>query len=194
MRRRAATFTDGDRASGVFGVLATGFAILLGFVVFLAFTSYDSSRSGAEAEALTVAQQLETAQFLPAGSRELTGELVCYARSVAGPEWAGWRPGPRGTRNPWGAELFRTLRGIDRGLRASGLRQVARPDLESRDGPTGPHPRRRRGASPRRWLDRPRVASLIMFVYMLFFADSGERAVIVQAMLMGCSHRRGRRG
>ena len=30
-------FTDGDRASGVFGVLATGFSVLLGFVVFLAF-------------------------------------------------------------------------------------------------------------------------------------------------------------
>ena len=47
-------FEDGDRAAGVFGVLSTGFAILLGFVVFLAFTSYDTARSGAEAEAETV--------------------------------------------------------------------------------------------------------------------------------------------
>ena len=45
-------FADGDRASGVFGVLATGFAIFAGFVIFLAFTRYDESRSGAEAEAL----------------------------------------------------------------------------------------------------------------------------------------------
>src|SRR3954470_1813879 len=59
-------FTDGDRASGVFGVLATGFSILLGFVVFLAFTSYDNSRSGAETEALMVLQQVETAQAFPA--------------------------------------------------------------------------------------------------------------------------------
>jgi hypothetical protein len=28
-------FTDGDRASGVFGVLATGFALLAGYVVLL---------------------------------------------------------------------------------------------------------------------------------------------------------------
>ena len=41
-------FHDGDRAAGVFGVLATGFAVLLGFVVFLAFTSYDAARAGAE--------------------------------------------------------------------------------------------------------------------------------------------------
>ena len=40
-------FEDGDRASGVFGVLATGFSVLLGFIVFLAFASYDQSRSGA---------------------------------------------------------------------------------------------------------------------------------------------------
>jgi hypothetical protein len=44
-------------------VLATGFSVLLGFIVFLAFTSYDSSRAGAEAEATIVAQQVQTAQF-----------------------------------------------------------------------------------------------------------------------------------
>jgi hypothetical protein len=38
-------FADGDRASGFFGVLATGFAILIGFVIFLAFESFDQSRS-----------------------------------------------------------------------------------------------------------------------------------------------------
>src|SRR4051794_22145471 len=85
VRRRAPDggyFNDGDRAAGVFGVLATGFAVLVGFVVFLAFTSYDAARSGAEAEALTVAQQVETAQFFgPEIADELTGELVCYARS-----------------------------------------------------------------------------------------------------------------
>ncbi|MEK8228673.1 hypothetical protein NKG05_25745 [Oerskovia sp. M15] len=39
-------FHDGDRASGVFGVLATGFSVLLGFIIFLAFSSYDEARSG----------------------------------------------------------------------------------------------------------------------------------------------------
>src|SRR6185295_19958777 len=91
VRRRApegSRFKDGDRASGVFGVLATGFSVLLGFVVFLAFESYDQSRAGAEQEALVLGQQVETAQFLgnPA-SAELTGELVCYGRSVVFTEW-----------------------------------------------------------------------------------------------------------
>jgi hypothetical protein len=74
VRRRAPEggyFADGDRAAGVFGVLATGFSVLLGFIVFLAFTSYDQSRTGAEREALTVLQQIETAQFFP--GRPATG-------------------------------------------------------------------------------------------------------------------------
>ena len=91
VRRRApdgSYFSDGDRASGVFGVLATGFAILLGLFVFLAFTSYDDSKTGAESEALAVVQQFETAQFLPAAARSrLGGELICYGRSVIGQEW-----------------------------------------------------------------------------------------------------------
>ena len=100
VRRRApegSYFSDGDRASGVFGVLATGFSVLLGFIIFLAFTSYDESRSGAEAEATIVAQQVQTAQFLPRRrAAELTGELICYARSVAGPEWDAMADGTLG--------------------------------------------------------------------------------------------------
>src|SRR3954452_18436266 len=91
VRRRApegSYFEDGDRAAGVFGVLATGFAVLLGFVVFLAFESFDTSRSGAEAEAQIVAEQFETAQLMPAAVRgPLSGQLVCYARAVVYDEW-----------------------------------------------------------------------------------------------------------
>src|SRR6185503_19865181 len=76
-------FKDGDRASGVFGVLAGGFAIFAGFIVFFAFTSYDQSRTGGETEALTVLQQWETAQLLPPAVRDrLSGGLVCYGRTV----------------------------------------------------------------------------------------------------------------
>src|SRR3954470_18164468 len=82
VRRRAPAgsyFEDGDRAAGVFGVLATGFAVLLGFVVFLAFQSFDTSRSGAEDEAEINAQQFETAQLFPVAVRpRLSGQLVCY--------------------------------------------------------------------------------------------------------------------
>src|SRR3954465_899488 len=105
-------FKDGDRASGVFGVLAGGFAIFAGFIIFLAFTRYDNSRSGAEAEALTVVQQFETAQFLPAAVRgRLEGGLVCYGRSVVHQEWPQMEGGSGSTAiNPWALALFRTLK------------------------------------------------------------------------------------
>src|SRR3954464_3711576 len=118
VRRRApegSYFADGDRASGFFGVIATGFARLLGLVVVLAFTSYDESRTGAETEALTVAQQYEVAHLLPpAGGRRLAAELVCYARSVVHEEWPRMQDGTQtDAMNPWGVALFRTLRGIE---------------------------------------------------------------------------------
>jgi hypothetical protein len=50
-------FNDGDRAAGVFGVLATGFAVLLGLIVVLAFTSYDDARTGAATEAQIVVER-----------------------------------------------------------------------------------------------------------------------------------------
>src|SRR4051794_29354997 len=104
-------FEDGDRASGVFGVIATGFAVLIGFVVFLAFESFDTSRSGAEAEARIVAEQFETAKFLPADARSLlSGELFCYARHVVYQEWPRMESGTLADeRNPWTLAMIHTL-------------------------------------------------------------------------------------
>jgi amino acid transporter len=180
-------FADGDRAAGVFGVLATGFSVLLGFIVFLAFTSYDQSRSGAETEALMILQQVETAQFFPADSAgELTGELVCYARSVVNEEWERMRSGTLGDHfNPWGIELFRTLQTVepttaveqsayDKWLEQASRREEAR--LDRIHGAVGVIP-------AQLWVVLFFIA-VVIFVFMLFFADRGEGAV-TQAVLMG---------
>jgi hypothetical protein len=182
-------FSDGDRASGVFGVLATGFAIFAGFVLFLAFTSYDESRSGAELEALTVVQQFETAQFLPSAVRpRLAGELVCYARSVIHEEWPKMEDGSIGNSiSPWGVALFRTLKladpktsteqsAYDKWLDQTSDREQARRDRVH--GAAGIIP-------TSIWIVLFLTAGIV-FLYMLFFADSGERA-LSQAMLMGAA-------
>ena len=136
VRRRApegSRFQDGDRASGVFGVLATGFSVLLGLVVFLAFESYDQSREGAEQEALVLVQQVQTAQFFaPAVTAELTGELVCYGRSIVYDEWP--RGGVRHARRhdqPVGRRAVPDdrRRAASDGERGGGLRQVAGSDV-----------------------------------------------------------------
>jgi hypothetical protein len=190
VRRRAPEggyFADGDRAAGVFGVLATGFSVLLGFIIFLAFESFDQSRSGAEREALMVLQQVETAQFFPdATAADLTGELVCYGRSVVHDEWDRMRAGTLGdTVSPWGVELFRTLQTVtpdspteqsayDKWLEQTSQREEAR--LDRVHGASGVIPKPL-------WIVLFFVAAVI-FGYTLFFADHGERAV-VQALLMG---------
>ena len=190
VRRRAPAgsyFSDGDRASGVFGVLATGFSVLVGFIIFLAFQSYDESRSGAETEATIVAQQVQTAQFMPGDSaEELTGELTCYARSVAGTEWDALDEGTLGDSiNPWGAEMFLTISVVDPGtateqsaydrwMSQTADREQARIDRVH--GAEGIIP------SPL-WLVLL-VISGVIFAYMLFFADRAEGAV-TQGMLMG---------
>jgi Protein of unknown function (DUF4239) len=180
-------FSDGDRASGVFGVLATGFSVLLGLIVFLAFESYDQSRSGAETEARVLAQQVETAQFLGTPvAGELTGELVCYGRSVVHGEWPRMESGTQGDAiNPWGVELFHTIRTVEpqtaseeaaygKWLDQTSDREAARTDRIH--GAVGVLP------SPL-WLLLIFI-SVVIFTFMLFFADSSEGAV-TQAVLMG---------
>ena len=190
VRRRApdgSFFADGDRAAGVFGVLATGFSVLLGLIVFLAFTSYDQSRSGAETEALLVEQQFETAQFFPVSVREqLGGELICYARSVVHQEWPRMRSGTQGSMfNPWGVAMFKTLKvttprtvveqtAYDKWLDRRAEREQARNDRIH--GAEGVIP------SPL-WVVLFFIAGVIC-VFMFFFADSGEHA-IVQGVLIG---------
>ena len=96
-------------------ITAISVAAAIMVAVFLGFSSYDESRSGAEQEATLVAQQLQTAQFLPPESaKELTGELFCYARSVSGTEWEVMGEGRLGDDvNPWGVAMFKTVRQVD---------------------------------------------------------------------------------
>ena len=189
VRRRApegSYFTDGDRASGVFGMLATGFAIFAGFVIFLAFTTYDDSRAGAESEALIVVQQFETAQFLAPDTRDrLTGQLVCYGRSVVHDEWPKMEAGDLGDAlNPWGVELFRTIRAADTNTFAEQtafakwLDQTSDREEARRDRVHGAA-----GITPTTvWIVLLLTAAIVFF-YMLFFADSAEQKRS-QAMLI----------
>jgi hypothetical protein len=190
VRRRApegSYFADGDRAAGVFGVLATGFSVLLGFVVFLAFTSYDSARAGAEDEARLVAQQVETAQFLSAEhSQELTDELICYARSVAGVQWERMENHTLGDDlNPWGVELYRTLRTIDPETPVEQAAYAKWLDQTSdREDARSGRIHGARGVIPTPlWIVLFFVAVVIV-VYVLLFADRSEPA-FVQGVLMG---------
>jgi hypothetical protein len=190
VRRRApegSYFEDGDRAAGVFGVLATGFAVLLGFVVFLAFESFDTSRTGAENEAQIVQEQFETAQLMPVAVRSrFSGELVCYARNVVHEEWP--RMESRTLTdgyNPWTVVMFRTLATVE--PRSASEQAAYSKWLDQRTDRESARADRLHGAEgvipAPLWIVLFLSAGIIG-VFMLFFADSGERA-IVQATMMG---------
>ena len=190
VRRRApdgSYFADGDRAAGVFGVLATGFAVLLGLVVVLAFTSYDESRAGAETEAITLAQQFEVAHLLPnAPGRRLAGELICYGRSVVHQEWPQMADGTLDDQmNTWSLALFDTLRTIDPRTQAQQAAYGKWLDLRlEREAARSVRIHGASGVIPAPlWLVLCLIATVILG-FMLLFADSGERA-IVQAALIG---------
>ena len=180
-------FSDGDRASGVFGVLATGFAIFAGFVIFLACTTYDQSRAGAEAEALLVVQQFETAQFLAPETRDrLSGEIICYGRSVVDREWPEMQEGDLDEAiNPWGIALFRTIRAADPSgtvqetAFAKWLDQTSDREDARRDRIHGAA-----GITPTTIWIVLLLSAAIVFAFMLFFADPAELKRS-QGMLVG---------
>jgi hypothetical protein len=187
VRRRVpegGVFSDGDRAAGVFGVLATGFSVLLGFVVFLAFTSYDTARAGARSEAIDVIQQFETAQLLPGpAAAELSGELVCYGRTVANREWAQLRAGEKPSFNAWGLRLFESLQRVvprtpveqvayAKWLDQTSDREQARLDRVQAGAGIIPKPL---------WL-LLFVTGALVFLYVFLFADRAE-GVLAQAVI-----------
>jgi Protein of unknown function (DUF4239) len=118
VRRFARTETflaDSTRGSGIYGMVGTAFAVVLAFVVLVAFQSYNSAKAGAEAEAVAVLEQFRTAEFFPAAQRdELQGELLCYARAVVHYGWPRMRDQRRSSEvQRWVGKLKLTFLTLD---------------------------------------------------------------------------------
>jgi hypothetical protein len=173
-------FSDGDRAAGVFGVLATGFSVLLAFIIVLGYQAFDQARTGAESEAILVAQQVETAQFFAEPARSLlSGQLVCYGRTVVGPEWQALETGTLDAQiNPWAGRMFQTVKqvnpqtGVEQSAYDTWTSQTQEREL-ARNARIHGAP----GLIPAPMWVALYVLAAILFTYLLFFADSGERAV-----------------
>jgi hypothetical protein len=97
LRRRSpigSFFKDTAEAAGVFAVVGTAYAVLLAFVFFLAFQSYDGARNDARDEADATTSMFRTAGLFPSpGGARLQGQLICYGRAVADLEWPAMRDG-----------------------------------------------------------------------------------------------------
>ena len=74
--------------AGIFGVLGVALAVLLAFVLFLAFEGWNRAQDGASREAVAVTQLLRASSLFPEPEHQrLRGDLVCYGRAVVSDEW-----------------------------------------------------------------------------------------------------------
>jgi hypothetical protein len=181
VRRRSPAggwFKDSERAAGVFGFLGAGYAILLGFVILISFQSYANARTKSEDEATAVFEQFQAAAlFARSKRRRVQGELVCYGRSVVFSEW------PR-MKNGHASPLTEVPRGQIATMQAN--EAYTQWFEESRIRDEGRRERLLESQQPLPsllWVLLV-LGAAVLVVYMLFFADSGERPV-VQAMMMG---------
>jgi hypothetical protein len=180
-------FTDSDRSAGVFGVIGNSFAVLLAFVIFLAFETFDNARQKSGQEAVAVAELFQTAQlFGQPQRRQLQGDLVCYARAVIKDEWRTMRAGrPSGLVQSWVTRIEDDARRVT----ISGPKQTAAYQhwfdaygqrLEGRRG-------RLAEASPivppLLWVALI-LGGVLVLLYQCFYADPKE-PLPVQALMIG---------
>jgi Protein of unknown function (DUF4239) len=179
-------FANSPRSAGVFGVVGTGFAVLLAFVIFLAFNSYDLARAQASREAVAVRQQYRIAKFFssPEGL-DLRGEIICYGRAVVHDEWRTMRDGQasvlvdgRANRIEQMIENMPIDSERERIVYGSWFDQSA----ERREGRRGRLAVAAPFIPPIIWLALL-LDGLLIIIYMCFYADRAE-GKITQAMMM----------
>lgn len=76
-----------ESADGIFSAAGAGLAVVLAFVIFTVFSSYENARNAAGQEAVAVQQMYQTAGFFPDQTDALRGQTICYSRSVIHDEW-----------------------------------------------------------------------------------------------------------
>jgi hypothetical protein len=178
-------FDDTSRATGVFTILATFFAVLFAFVVLFAFGSYDRSTSSAETEAEVVIQQFETAQLLPDDSRaQLSSEVQCYARSVVHQEWPAMMRGEVLDANTWDTQLFRTLQRVDPTTPAEQAAYAQWLDQRS-EREQARHERElgEEGVIPMPLWFVLGISAAVVWGFVFLFADRGEGAFVQGVMV-----------
>jgi Protein of unknown function (DUF4239) len=180
-------FTDSDRAAGAFGVLGTSFAVLLAFVIFLAFESYNNAKERSSAEAVAVTELYRDALLFSEPTESVVqGQLICYARAVIHDEW----PAMREQRTSPVVEQWieRLDASVDAASLADTRAEVGYADWldqmdDRRDG------RRGRLGEAAAFVPAPLWAVMLLGAtllvgYMCFYADPGEK-FFVQAMMIG---------
>jgi Protein of unknown function (DUF4239) len=181
---------DTTRGAGVYGVAGTGFAVLLAFVVLVAFEQFNDAKDGAEAESDAVVELFRNAYFFDRAERtQMQADLLCYARAVVEQEWPAMREGngqPQPVVERWTTELQAVYQRLPvRTLRAQ---TVFANILELRDARIDA--RRERLSEAEQTVTSPVwfiliLGALVNIGFVLLFIDRRGEAFLAQAALIG---------
>jgi hypothetical protein len=99
-----------ESADGIFSAAGAGLAVVLAFVIFTVFSSYENGRDAAGQEAVAAQQMYQTAGFFPDRSEELRGQVICYSRSVIHDDWPAMQKGEESSvTQGWVDQLITTV-------------------------------------------------------------------------------------
>jgi hypothetical protein len=183
--KRDALLADTTRGAGVYGVVGTSFAVLLAFVVLIAFQSYTDAKEGAAHEAEAALELFRTAEFFPERT-DVQGELVCYGRSAIHTDWPAMRERERSpVTDRWALRLQNSYEG----LRVETLKEQAAFSqmLSLRDDRVDSRRQRLTQATP--IITSPvwfilGLGALLNIAFVLLFVDRRSEALFVQFILM----------
>jgi hypothetical protein len=179
---------DSDRSSGVFGFLGAGFVILLGFVIFLSFGTYDNARTQSEVEATAVIDQFAAAEVMPPALRaKAQAQLVCYGRSVVHLEWPAMANGQTSpVTDGWADDLEQSGKSLP-GM--SGAEDAGLADWYSAEHDREMGRRARllvaQGEIPLLLWSLIIIGAVLVVGYVLLYADPDEEVTVQVAMAGG---------
>ena len=179
---------DSDRSSGIFGFLGAGFVILLGFVIFLSFGTYDNARTQAEAEATAVLDQFAAAEVMPPALRaRAQAQLVCYGRSLVNLEWPAMADGQSSpVTDGWTDALEQSGKSLPG---ANGTQDAALADWYDAEHSREMGRRARllvaQGEIPLLLWSLIIIGAVLVVGYVLLYADPDEEVTVQVAMIAG---------
>lgn len=177
---------DPGRAAGVLGAARGPFAVILAFVIFIAFQGYNDARRDADQEASATRRMFKETDLVEGLVRpQIQANLICYARAVISLDWPAMRDGGSSGEVDDTVALLDDQFQIVHSTGAEGPAITALfADAASRDQARADRVAQSEGEIPGPvWIVLV-LGALGVLTYVVLFADPAERFVS-QAVMVG---------
>jgi hypothetical protein len=185
-RTKGGWWQDSGRASGVLGAARGPFAVILAFVIFVAFQGYTASRDAAGREAAAVRRLFKEADLLtPLSKAQIEASLVCYGRGVIALDWPAMESGGSSpVVDDTAALIDDQLHAVhESGARGPAIDAIF-ADAASRDEARADRVNDGKGEIPGPVWIVLGLGAISVLAYVILFADPAERFVS-QAVMVG---------